>query len=95
MGHSLYAPPSVQAVEREWSVPSKLRIVGKAHATDQIARTVIEDLIGYVGGEQSYILRCEPMDKGFCFISVLQDTIRKPPTAPQSGVCSALGYDGY
>jgi hypothetical protein len=58
-------------------------------------RTVIEDLIGYVGGEQSYILRCELMDKGFCFISVLQDTIRKPPTAPQSGICSALGYDGY
>jgi hypothetical protein len=65
------------------------------HATDQIARTVIEDLVGYVGGEQSYILRCQPMDKRFCFISVLRDTIRKPPTAPQSGVCSALGYDGY
>ena len=64
------------------------------HATDQIARTVIEDLIDYVGGEQSYILRCQPMDK-LCFISVLQDTTRKPPTAPQSGVCSALGYRGY
>ncbi len=64
------------------------------HATDQVARTVLEDLIGYGGGEQSYVLRCDPMDK-LCVISLLQDTVRKPPTAPQSGVCSAPGYDGY
>jgi hypothetical protein len=65
------------------------------HATDQTARTVMEDLIGNAGGDQSYVLRCEPLSERFCFISVVRDTIRKPPTAPQSGVCSALGYDGY
>jgi hypothetical protein len=54
------------------------------HATDQTVRTVIEYLIGYVGGEQGYILPCKPMDKSFCLVSVLGDTIRKPPTAPQS-----------
>jgi hypothetical protein len=64
------------------------------HATDMAARTIMQDLIGYTGGEQSYVLRCEPLDRRFCFISVFRDTIREPPTAPQSGVCSALGYEG-
>lgn len=64
-------------------------------ATDRAARSVLEDLIANTGDEESYALTCEPLDKRFCFITVRADLVRKPSTAPQSGVCSALGYDGY
>lgn len=63
-------------------------------ATNQPARTVLEDLMRSMGGKESYSMRCEPMDKRFCFISVGGvEARRKPGTAPASGVCSATGYD--
>ena len=62
-------------------------------ATNQPARTVLEDLMRSMGGKESYSMRCEPMDKRFCFISVGGvETRRKPASAPKSGVCSAAGY---
>jgi hypothetical protein len=62
-------------------------------ATNQPARTVLEDLMRSTGGKESYSMRCEPMDKRFCFISVRGvETRRKPGTAPTSGVCSGDGY---
>lgn len=62
-------------------------------ATNQPARTVLEDLMRSMGGKESYSMRCEPMDKRFCFISVGGvEARRKPGTAPASGVCSATGY---
>lgn len=61
-------------------------------ATDQPARAVLEDLFGE---GISYGANCEPMDNRFCFISAHSDMHRMPETAPQRGVCTALGYDGY
>ena len=62
-------------------------------ATNQPARTVLEDLMRSTGGKESYSMRCEPMDKRFCFISVRGvEARRKPATAPASGVCSGVGY---
>jgi len=61
-------------------------------ATNQPARTVLEDLMRNAGGKESYSMRCEPMDKRFCFISVNRvGARRKPGTAPASGVCSGAG----
>ena len=62
-------------------------------AAKQPARTVLEDLMRSTGDKESYSMRCEPMDKRFCFISVREvDARRKPGTAPASGVCSGAGY---
>ena len=38
-------------------------------ATNQPARTVLEDLMRRMGGKESYSLRCEPMDKQFWLTS--------------------------
>jgi hypothetical protein len=62
-------------------------------ATDQVARLTLEDLMIAAGGNSSYVQRCEPMEKRFCFINVEPALNRIPKTAPQSGVCAALGYD--
>jgi hypothetical protein len=62
-------------------------------ATDQLARLTLEDLMIAAGGNSSYVQRCEPMDKRFCFINVGPALNRIPKSAPQSGVCGALGYD--
>ena len=64
-------------------------------ATDRPARTVLADLIGATGDGQSYNASCQPMDNRFCFITVHANVNRKPATAPQRGMCTALGYDGY
>jgi hypothetical protein len=61
-------------------------------ATDQVARLTLEDLMIAAGGNSSYVQRCEPMDKRFCFINVEPALNRIPKSAPQSGVCAALGY---
>lgn len=61
-------------------------------ATDQPARAVLEDLFGE---GISYHANCQPMDNRFCRISTDADMNRIPDTAPQSGVCTALGYNGY
>ncbi len=63
------------------------------HATDQQARKVMEDLLTATGGKESYILRCQPLDKRWCFITVHTNEVRTPDTSSQSGVCSARGYD--
>jgi hypothetical protein len=62
-------------------------------ATDQLARLTLEDLMIAAGGNGNYVLRCEPLDKRFCFIDVEYPANRVPTTAPHSGVCAALGYD--
>ncbi|HWE87362.1 MAG TPA: hypothetical protein VG267_20620 [Terracidiphilus sp.] len=63
-------------------------------ATNESARTVLEDLMRSMGGKESYSMRCEPMDKRFCFITVGSvEASRKPRTAAASGVCSGAGYD--
>lgn len=56
------------------------------------ARQILEDLMSAVNPYESYVLRCEPMDKRFCFINVHGNAPRIPATAPQSGRCSASGY---
>jgi hypothetical protein len=45
------------------------------------------------GGATSFVQRCEPMDKRFCFINVEPTVNRVPATAPQTAECTALGYD--
>lgn len=62
-------------------------------ATGQTARLILEDLLIAAGGATSFVQRCEPMDKRFCFINVEPTINRVPAAAPQSGVCGALGYD--
>jgi hypothetical protein len=62
-------------------------------ATNQEARLTLEDLMITAGGATSFVQRCQPMDKRFCFINVEPTVKRIPATAPQSGVCAALGYD--
>lgn len=65
-------------------------------ATNQPARTVLEDLMRATGSGESYSALCQPMDKRFCFIAVRGVEIRrKPGSAPKSGVCTAVGFDGY
>jgi hypothetical protein len=62
-------------------------------ATNQPARTVLEDLMRSMGSRESYNLRCEPMDRRFCFISVNGvEARRKPGSTPASGACSGAGY---
>jgi hypothetical protein len=61
-------------------------------ADDEPARLVLQDLMIAAGGPTSYVLRCEPMDKQFCFINVLPTVNLIRSAAPQSGVCPA-GYD--
>jgi hypothetical protein len=75
-------------IGRPWGQPSITYQV-----TNQPARTVLEDLMRSMGDKESYSMRCEPMDKRFCFISVTGvEARRKPGTAPASGVCSGAGY---
>jgi hypothetical protein len=61
-------------------------------AADQTARLILEDLMVATGGPTSFVQRCEPMDKRFCFINLTPTMNRVPAIAPQSGVCTALGY---
>jgi hypothetical protein len=62
-------------------------------AMNQPARTVLEDLMRSMGGKESYSMRCQPMDKQLCFISVRGvEARRKPATAPANGVCSMEGF---
>jgi hypothetical protein len=56
------------------------------------AREVLEDLMAKVGEEESYSLRCEPLDKRFCFINV--QSVLNRVQAP-SGECTALGFDSH
>ena len=61
-------------------------------ATNQPARTVLEDLMRSTGDKESYRMRCEPMDKRFCFISVRGVEARRKPGLTANGVCSGAGY---
>lgn len=58
-------------------------------ATDQPARLIFEDLM-IATGATSFVQRCEPLDKRWCFISLVGTWNRV--NARQSGVCTALGY---
>ncbi len=62
-------------------------------ASNELARHVMQDLMVEASGPTSYVLRCQPMDKRFCFINVVSTVKRIPAAAPESGVCTALGYE--
>jgi hypothetical protein len=66
-------------------------------ATDQRGRFILEDLMLAAAtpwmNDMSYQQSCEPMDKEWCFIEVEPTVNRIPATAPQSGVCTVLGFD--
>jgi hypothetical protein len=52
-------------------------------------RRVLDELITLNGEDDSYSLRCEPLDKRFRFIDVGLVTRRLQP----GGECAASGYD--
>ena len=54
------------------------------------AREVLEDLIVKDGSAESYSLRCEPLDKRWCFINV--NLVTDNRQAPR-GECVAAGHD--
>jgi hypothetical protein len=56
------------------------------------AREVLEDLMAKIEEEESYSLRCEPLDKRFCFINV--HSVLKSQHAKR-GECTALGYESH
>jgi hypothetical protein len=53
------------------------------------ARMLLQDLLAHTGNE-SYSLRCEPLDKRFCFINVRATSER---LLDSGRTCSAPGYD--
>lgn len=65
----------------------------KYEASDQTARLTLEDLMIAAHGPSAFVLRCEPMDKRFCFMNVLPVVNRVPATSQQTVVCTALGYN--
>ena len=54
------------------------------------AREVLEDLLAQNDNYESYNLRCQPLQKQYCFINV-HTTLKRGGAS--SGVCTALGYD--
>ena len=59
-------------------------------AVDTPARIVLEDLLALDGGNQSYNLRCQPLDNRFCFINVHATMQRGGAYRDR---CTALGYE--
>lgn len=62
-------------------------------ATKREGRRILEDLMLAARGATSFVQRCQPLDKEFCFISLHPTMNRVPTTELQSGTCTALGYD--
>src|SRR6185312_14104145 len=60
-------------------------------AANQSARNILQDMMIAAAGTTSYVLRCEPTGRS-CWINLTATQHRIPPTAPQSGRCSAFGY---
>jgi hypothetical protein len=56
------------------------------------ARKVLEDLMARTGEEESYSLRCEPLDKRFCFINV--ESVLNRVHTPSRG-CTAGGFESH
>ena len=56
------------------------------------AREVLEDPMAKIGAEESYSLRCEPLDKRICFINV--HSVLKSQHA-KKGECTALGCESH
>ncbi len=73
-------------------IPWGMRFV-TYEASGRAARDVLEDLLDLAAAHESYSLRCEPLDKRFCFINVEPRTGDRKPKG--DGVCTALGWSGY